>query len=597
MIIRELVTRLGFDADNQAIRDFDNGLQTVRKTAQAVVVGVTVLTAAVGGLVNSTAAAGDELAKTSDRLGIQINDLEELRFAAERTGVAQGTLDNSLRRVQRRMADARKGTGEAVDALKELRITSQDIEGLGLADQFALIADRVGGVADQGDRQRLMFRLFGRDGEYLFNLMGDGSETMRELREQFRELSGGPGEEAARMAERFIEARINIMTAINGIKDGIATALMPGLIESAEAMTQWIVVNRELIQQRLDRTLEVITRALRFFWSIAGDTVAVMNDLVQYTGGWENTLRLLAFAIAGLGIFRLYRMLRALPTVLRSLRAGFLLLGRALIATPFGAIVTGVTLLLDELWNLRQGNETVIGRVVGDWDNLVTMVSRAMEIIASVAIPIWREFSSAMERVMFIFQPLASAAADMVRAIVALFQGDLSGAVAYWLQSLGHMVDTVKRMGQLVIDALSEVAQGAVNILRQPVEAFIDWFERAVQRIAQAARDAVPDWVRSAAGGVSAAAGTVGRFASDRASDVAGFFGGRSGAQDAQRSSVGGSTTNRAEYNISNDISLSVPQGTPDFQRRILERDAERLVDEAWRRNMRQTISNFPEVE
>jgi hypothetical protein len=73
-------------------------------------------------LVDRSISAADAIGKTADKIGVGVEALQELRFAAKASGVEQQTFDMALQRFTRRAAEAAQGTGEAKDALAQLGI-------------------------------------------------------------------------------------------------------------------------------------------------------------------------------------------------------------------------------------------------------------------------------------------------------------------------------------------------------------------------------------------------------------------------------------------------------------------------------------------
>jgi hypothetical protein len=73
---------------------------------------------------NRSISAADAIGKTADKIGVGVEALQELRFAAKASGVEQQTLDMALQRFTRRAAEAAQGTGEAKDALAQNRAAS-----------------------------------------------------------------------------------------------------------------------------------------------------------------------------------------------------------------------------------------------------------------------------------------------------------------------------------------------------------------------------------------------------------------------------------------------------------------------------------------
>lgn len=112
-----------------------------------------------------------DLAKTSDKLGIDPSPLIALRDAAQESGVEIRTFDMGLQRMLRRIQEASKGTGEAKQTLKDLGLNAQTLARLKPEDQFVAIAKAMGDAADEGlDLSRAM-KLFDSEGVALINTL------------------------------------------------------------------------------------------------------------------------------------------------------------------------------------------------------------------------------------------------------------------------------------------------------------------------------------------------------------------------------------------------------------------------------------------
>lgn len=133
---------------------------------------------AAAAIYRSTSQQIDQLAKTSDRLGIATENLQALQFAAEQTGVETRTLEMGLQRMTRRISEAAQGSGEAKDAIKELGLSAQDLARMSPDQQFSAIAGAMQGVAEQGDKVRLAMRLFDSEGVALINTLDGGKESL-----------------------------------------------------------------------------------------------------------------------------------------------------------------------------------------------------------------------------------------------------------------------------------------------------------------------------------------------------------------------------------------------------------------------------------
>ena len=90
--------------------------------------------------VDRSISAADAIGTTADKIGVGVEALQELRFAAKASGIEQQTLDMALQRFTRRAAEAAQGSGEAKDALMQMSIALRDQSG-NLGQSEDLLAD------------------------------------------------------------------------------------------------------------------------------------------------------------------------------------------------------------------------------------------------------------------------------------------------------------------------------------------------------------------------------------------------------------------------------------------------------------------------
>ena len=146
-------------------------------------VGVAFVAAAAGlaAMTLSAMKSIDALAKTADKIGITTEALAGLQFAAEQSGVSTETMNMALQRFTRRVSEAAQGSGEAVNALKELNIDAKSLSDLPLDKQMGVVADAMQGVGTQADRVRLAMKLFDSEGVALVNTLAGGSAGLQAM--------------------------------------------------------------------------------------------------------------------------------------------------------------------------------------------------------------------------------------------------------------------------------------------------------------------------------------------------------------------------------------------------------------------------------
>lgn len=253
---RELARAL--DRNTKRIDRFERQTQKSLSKASAnfnmVTKAATKMGAAIAAYASINALSGvvadlDNIGKTADRLGLTTTALQELRIAAESSGIGTRTLDMAMQRFGRRIAEARQGTGEALGALREMGVALKDASGdaRSIESVLADVADRMAAMENQTDRNRIAMKLFDSEGVAMVNMLRDGSDGLAKLRDEARATGAVIEDGLVRQAEET-QTRLDLLS--RSINADLARTLMhlAPLLETVVAALAGIVgVSAEVI--------------------------------------------------------------------------------------------------------------------------------------------------------------------------------------------------------------------------------------------------------------------------------------------------------------------------------------------------------------
>lgn len=181
----------------------------------------------------------DQIGKVADKIGLSTDALQELRFAAERTGVAQTALDMGMQRFARRVGEVAKGEGVLKDVFKQNGIQIKDNTGR-MRSLEAILGDYADVVGDAGSEQeqlRLAFKAFDSEGAAMVNTLRNGRDGLNDLREAAREAGVVMEEDLVRKAEKLNDRWDTLTETIGvGFKSAILNTL--SFISGTSAITQ-----------------------------------------------------------------------------------------------------------------------------------------------------------------------------------------------------------------------------------------------------------------------------------------------------------------------------------------------------------------------
>jgi hypothetical protein len=256
---------------------------------------VTPLAAAVGVF----ASMGDEIEKASGRTGVAVEALSELGYAAGQSGADLETLETGLKSMAKVIAAAASGSKSAIKTLADLGI-EDEIFGASPDKQFALLADRVAGIADPTMRAAMAMKVFGKSGVNLLPMIAGGAAGIAALRAEAHALGLTMSTEDAKAAVAFGDALDRLKNQLRQIVFTVGSALAPILNEwldktrsAGKAAIDWAKANKSLIVTAGAIGVGMIAAGAAF----AGVGLAVVA-LGAWIGGLSTILGVAASALA-----------------------------------------------------------------------------------------------------------------------------------------------------------------------------------------------------------------------------------------------------------------------------------------------------------
>ena len=226
-----------FDKTQRAFASVRSGLSKVKSSVFNVRNAVVGLGATLA--LKQFAGQIDELAKTSQRLGFTVNELQSLEFAAGQTGVSSQELAKGLERFSRSIGETANGIGIAKRSFEDLGISVTNSEGQIKPTRELLgeVSDRLKDVQDPAERVRIAFDLFGRSGTKLINTLKGGNEELTALQERFNEVTIQLTGEQAAAVEAANDGFDRLGKTFSSFGQQITATVLPAIQRVAEAFT------------------------------------------------------------------------------------------------------------------------------------------------------------------------------------------------------------------------------------------------------------------------------------------------------------------------------------------------------------------------
>lgn len=449
-VIGALRVNLGIDtaAFSKGLKGANTSLnRTARLMQGAFVAAAASAAAAVAGIgvaVRRSINEADRIAKTADKIGVGVEALQELRYAADLSGVSANTLDMALQRFSRRTAEAAKGSGVLAKEIKAQGIALRDSDGRTrkTVDVLADYIDAIGSAGSEQERLRLAFAAFDSEGAALVNMAKNGAAGLREMMSEARSLGFVISEETARKAEAFNDNLTRIGRAGQGVANTLAAVMLPAMIAVSDAAVD-------------------VARGL-------ASLVSALPTVAEYAAVAAGSLALLAAPSILAGV-------ASLAVAIGSKLVGSLLTLEAVImANPLGALAVAIAAAVTAVYHFRDEIRQAIGV------DVVQVAKRAGNLLIGSFVGaykqiefVWNNFAGVMGAA------VVGAVNASIRAINGLIQGAANG-VDWLIEKINQipgveigLIGDVSAIGEIQ-NTYAEKLKGAADKLSADLSAAVN---------------------------------------------------------------------------------------------------------------------------
>lgn len=182
-----------------------------------------------GAIAKQAIDAADAMSKMSQRVGVGVEALSKLNYAASLSDVSTESLSNGLKKLSQNIDEAASGAKEQAKAFASIGVAVKDSGGnLRSADAvFADIAARFSSMKDGTEKTAVAMQIFGKAGADLIPLLNSGASGLSDMAEEAKRLGVVIGDDFAQQSAQFNDNLTRIGAASKGVANDIASALLP----------------------------------------------------------------------------------------------------------------------------------------------------------------------------------------------------------------------------------------------------------------------------------------------------------------------------------------------------------------------------------
>jgi len=368
-IIESFFIALGYQIDTKELDRFKTQATVAAKAAAKI--GAVVVGAATG-LGLFTRSIAKTLGDTSDFAelnNLSARSVEALGKVALENDSSIEAMRGSIQSLNGMVGQAALGLGRGAMIFKRLGLTARDSNGhIKTTDQILEdVADRMRGLSRQ--ENIAMANKLGID-PMLVKTLELGSAHLRSLREE-AEAMNPLTEEDYRLADEVDRLFTKAQSSVGLLAKVIGAKLLPFAKKVLTWYLEWIKSGR-----KNNALINLFTRALRLASSVLGTLwewlqriYKAVETAVVWLSQFRVVIALVGMLIGGLLAYQVGAFFIMLGTaILNAAKALWAFnFAAALPAVLIGLLVAAIVLLVDELVNFYEGNETIIGQLMEDF--------------------------------------------------------------------------------------------------------------------------------------------------------------------------------------------------------------------------------------
>lgn len=211
----------------------------IARTAAAIGAAITAAYAVVAVGVKDTLKSMDEINKSSQKMGVPVEQLSALKLAADLSDVSMEALSKGVGKLSKTMVEAAgQPTSEAANAFRALGVSVTDSNGKlrPVIDVTKDVATKFEDLKDGAGKTAASMAIFGKSGAELIPLLNAGGAGIADMMQKAQALGITFDKDTAAAAEKFRDTLTTLGAAKDGLIVKLTAYLLPALQQFADRM-------------------------------------------------------------------------------------------------------------------------------------------------------------------------------------------------------------------------------------------------------------------------------------------------------------------------------------------------------------------------
>lgn len=178
---------------------------------------------------NATAEYGDNIDKTSQKLGLSASSFQKWDYVMNLAGTSMNNMGTGLKTLTNKLDEAKGGSESAQKMFETLGLSMDDLSTMSREDVFGAVITGFQGMADSTERAALANDLFGKSGQELTPLFNTTSEETMQLMQNLEDMGAVMSDDAVKAAADFEDSLTTMKASFGGLKNQLMGDFLPSI--------------------------------------------------------------------------------------------------------------------------------------------------------------------------------------------------------------------------------------------------------------------------------------------------------------------------------------------------------------------------------
>lgn len=326
------------------------GISGISTALKAVAKSATAAGAAMLLATNSTGDYFGKLDAYSRSLGVSVENLQRLEYAAslDQMGLDQvvstiGAMNDKLRSTLIYGSDVGK-------TLNRLGLSAGALRSMKPAEAFEQIATAIKNVSGISNRRFFAEELLGSASPEMMRMIARGGAEIKALGKEAQAMGLIFSRDSVRAFDATSDAIVRLRSLFTSLYRQLAIDLSPTITDIVEKFSRFLTANRKIISENINSTLKTMAGLLEACVKYTGYLYIGLEKVTSAIGGMDNALRLAGITYAIYKIGQLSAYMGALNLSFLTASSGMSIFGMSIAGGPLLAGIAALGLILEDVF-------------------------------------------------------------------------------------------------------------------------------------------------------------------------------------------------------------------------------------------------------